>query len=86
MMVAVMLKGDLELLKVSEIKGIEKRACVHATFCLQCAGVVVRYRDRVHRPWSTVPPALASEVRALCCREGQRLIDEILTRGSLCHA
>jgi len=57
---------------------IEEKARTHATFCARCAWVLIRYRARVHRPWSTVPTAVASEIRAQLCPEGQRILDELL--------
>ena len=59
-------------------QSIERRAKVHAAFCPQCASVMIRYRDRVHKPWATVPTEVASAVRAAVCRDGRAIVDELL--------
>jgi hypothetical protein len=61
---------------------LETRAYKHALCCLWCAGAVVRWRDRIHRPWSTVPPAVATEVRVGLCSEGRAIVDELLIGGA----
>ena len=57
---------------------LESRAKRHAVFCPQCASVVVRYRDRIRRPWSQVPPDVATAIRAACCKDGALIIDALL--------
>lgn len=61
---------------------IENQAKGHALACARCMYVLVRYRYRIHRPWSTVPDAVASEVRAALCKEGAEIVDRILLKGA----
>lgn len=61
---------------------LERQARVHAAFCPRCASAVVKYRDRVHPPWSTVPPDVATAIRVICCKQGATILDQLLLGGA----
>jgi hypothetical protein len=64
-----------------KVRVLEVKAMTHVVFCSTCAGVMVRYRDRIHRPWATVPPDVATAVRAGVCKDGRVILDALLLLG-----